>query len=159
MADFTDKLALGTSRMNPSSMVPGAMGGNAPQRGVGTQQNGTLGGTAPYMPGGSLNRNPNASQPMATPRVENNIIGKSSPLTPEQLQEILEGRGPSGYGAVGMPYRGPGAQDSSQSDLPLSELPPELQQMLPDKKNVKNKTYKKEDFQLLSDVFKTLGDR
>lgn len=36
MADFTNAQALGTQRMNPSSMVPGATG-NAPQGGFGTQ--------------------------------------------------------------------------------------------------------------------------
>lgn len=37
MADFGNATALGTQRMNPSSMVPGAMGGNAPQGGFSTQ--------------------------------------------------------------------------------------------------------------------------
>lgn len=36
MADFTNKAAMGTSRINPSSMVPGARG-NAPQGGFRTQ--------------------------------------------------------------------------------------------------------------------------
>ena len=37
MADFTDKAAFGTSRMNPSSMVPGSSS-NAPQGGFATQR-------------------------------------------------------------------------------------------------------------------------
>ncbi len=118
MGDFTDKMAMGTSRMNPSSMVPGAMGGNAPQNGMTSQmkslasqlQNGG-GGVVPRL---KMPPNPRAAAP--TPQ--------AAAPTPQKM----------------------------------SELPPEMQQMLPNKSE-KSKTYKKEDFGLLADVFKTLSER
>lgn len=108
MGDFTDKLALGTSRMNPASMVPGSTG-NAPQAGVGTQL-------------------------------------KRPALQPGQQTAALAAQLSQGVKPLQMPAQ------------PQSDLPTSTQQMLPNKSEKKT-SYKKEDFQLLSDVFKTLSER
>lgn len=154
MADFTDRLALGTSRMNPSSMVPGAMGGNAPQSGFGSQLKHALTSGAQvanqatgrdYSPEQEKAREDLMRQLSFVKRMREtpNSMNRLSPTAP-----ISEAKPIPGQDMIML------RKKRTQSDLP-----PEIQQMLPDKKNVKSKTYKKEDFQLLSDVFKTLGDR
>lgn len=122
MADFTDKAALGTSRVNPSSMVPGATG-NAPQGGFATQ----------------LRRPASAPQSAAAQQSQAALLAKQLGAQTAQIPRLA------------MPQR------PTQSDLPA-----QTQSMLPgqsESDQKKNRSYKKEDFQLLSDVFKTLSER
>ena len=194
MADFTDKAALGTHRINPSSMVPGATG-NAPQNGVSTQtvsrnrqlqalanqlQGGTAGagatGTAQSgtlaPPSAYKVRLPNGQEttvdwltPMSTGQMLAQDL-RNAPHISKRQDELGANTAPSkfaklnqGMGSEVMNHiqENPGLMNRLMSNK-QSELPSETQQMLPSKRDKKG-GYKKEDFQLLSDVFKTLSER
>lgn len=148
MADFTDKAALGTSRVNPSSMVPGATG-NAPQGGFRTQ----AGMSAQVTPTKQLqNRNflpeGRVPEPGINPiaQVGNQATGRDYNVRDAAIARLQAQLAPQGR-----------TRQAAQSDLPA-----QTQSMLPGRSESdqkKNRAYKKEDFQLLSDVFKTLSER
>ncbi len=154
MADFTDKLAMGTSRMNPSSMVPGSTG-NAPQGGFGTQvktPTPQMQALAQQLNAGlkPITQADNALQNPGNPLRVNasgatNIRGPLFPMASKRADELHANTRPD--------YTWNHPSRERQSDLPT-----ETQQMLPTEIK-KNRTYKKEDFELLSSVFKTLSEQ
>lgn len=218
MADFTNKAAMGTSRINPSSMVPGARG-NAPQGGFRTQlkrspsggaegsggapqsqynqlaqqmaqhtapQQGVTPSQAPVIPRVTI---PTAPQSMIPQSLQNfhanptgstypNSVGgadlsakmrstnrvSSNPNGPTPIQHI-----PSGNWWENAPGTAPQEQTPDSSFLgpwvmnnePMrssqSDLPPEKQQMLGTAK--KGRSFKADDFNMLSAIFKTLGEQ
>lgn len=158
MADFTDKAALGTSRVNPSSMVPGATG-NAPQGGFGTQvktPTPQMQALAQQLNAGlkPITQADNALQNPGNPLRVNasgatNIQGPLFPPTSKRADELHANTIPD--------YTWNHPSREKQSNLPA-----QTQSMLPgqsESDQKKNRSYKKEDFQLLSDVFKTLSER
>ena len=143
MADFTDKLSLGTSRMNPSSMVPGASG-NAPQAGLGTQLKNALSSVQPQVANQATGRDlalPSSadSQRMALMRQLNQV--------PSPMKQLSQVPSPMGLSAE------------------LSTLPPKVQKMLPSENvkekpvqpKAKSKMQRPVDFNMLANVFKALG--
>lgn len=129
MADFTDRASLGTSRINPSSMIPGSRS-NAPQIGAVSQFR------RPAAPAANMADTGGAPQQMMARR--------------NALAYQLNGTPPASAPRVQMP-----PQPQRQSDLPT-----QTQQMLPngsDKK--KTRSFKQDDFKMLSDVFKTLSEQ
>lgn len=179
MADFTNKAALGTRRMNPSSMVPGSSS-NAPQGGFRTQLRSdasAAGSGAAQMP----------STPPVPPNAQTATGVAPNYLTPQQqmanLAEQLSAGGTPRPGQkvssqmgrvprVQLPMQtfehtgqsGPMINDFHKTGAPtdMSSLPAEVQSQLPGQtapEQKKSRTYKKEDFDMLSAVFKTLGDQ
>ena len=140
MADFTDRLALGTSRMNPSSMVPGSTG-NAPQGGFGTQLK------------QDLTKSPNA-------QVASQATGRDLPATREAQKEELMRQLQGGVSAAMQRTRVQLPGDRAQTFQ--SDLPTETQKMLPGRDadaKPKKRNMRPEDFEMLSNVFKTLAEQ
>lgn len=219
MADFTNKASMGTNRINPSSMVPGARG-NAPQGGFRTQMKrspsgGAEGsGGAPQMsqynqlaqqlaqaqntapPQGVVpkvsNTNPfaqslplSAAKPMGngggvvprvtlpmqpnagTPFNENDYVPprmSSAKNGPTPIQHIPSGNwwenAPGTAPQEQTPdssFLGPWALNNEPMRQSQSDLPPEKQQMLGTAK--KGRSFKADDFNMLSAIFKTLGEQ
>lgn len=164
MADFTDKLAMGTSRMNPSSMVPGSTG-NAPQGGFGTQMKRPMNQNVKQADNGTAA--PPLWSDMFKQYVKDNGLDTNAPGTvmPQHDIDYLMRHGGEdntfmrsigGAGRVTLP----GQMESLAQQLRQSDLPAETQKMLPtESKTKKNRAYKKEDFEMLSSVFKTLSEQ
>lgn len=181
MADFTDRASLGTSRINPSSMIPGARN-NAPQIGAASQFRGASypqgsGAASAPVVGHSTGTAPNihAGAPQighSTGTAPNNRIGAM------QMQALIEQLNSSGTPKPGQRVSSRGqnrviipesftgtAQENPNLVMDFhktsqSDLPTETQQMLPSGDNKKKtRSFKQDDFKMLSDVFKTLSEQ
>ena len=178
MADFMNKAAAGTSRMNPSSMVPGSTG-NAPQGGFGTQaakraprrvalpseMQGAGGGAASgntALRAQMLARQMNAASQAkgAMPYADRVSSAKNGPTPIQHLPTGNWWENPIGTTPaepdVSSTMLGPWALSEGPVRAQQSDLPVEQQQMLPEKKS---RSLKADDFDLLASVFKALASK
>ena len=174
MADFTDKAALGTRRMNPSSMVPGSSS-NAPQGGFRTQLRSdasAAGSGAAPKPTLTMPQNTQVVQPApVTPDMQAQLLAQqlNAGGTPRPGQRVSSqmGRVPR----VQLPMQtfehtgqsGPMINDFHKTGAPadMSSLPTDQQAMLPSQTPAqqKKRSFKSDDFNMLSAIFKTLGEQ
>ena len=174
MADFTNKAALGTRRMNPSSMVPGSSS-NAPQGGFRTQLRSdasAAGSGAAQMPSLTMPQNAQVATPSpVTPEMQAQLLAHqlSAGGTPRPGQKVSSqmGRVPR----VQLPMQtfehtgqsGPMINDFHKTGAPadMSSLPTDQQAMLPSQTPAqqKKRSFKPADFNMLSAIFKTLGEQ
>lgn len=146
MADFTDRMAMGTNRVNPSSMIPGSRG-NAPQVGATSQMR------RPAAPMADTGGSPSNAQRDA---LMQQLRGG---MTSSMVNNMMNGNRRVQLPSAPLTGEG-GAKPTAVNEQRMkrqSELPAEAQRMLPSRSE--KKSYKADDFAMLSDVFKLLSER